>query len=226
MKIIFDSEEQKGKFLDGVCPSAVCKDFIEHRDCGNGRHNLCEECWEQSGLKYEIKGDQTAEEFQLNLNDIIRVKFTDYGKDIYYHQHDDFIEKYGIPMSRSYPNVDEEGYTDIELWMFMQIFGSHYLKFGMANQTIEANTIYIPKETMKMTSLKDYYEMPFVDLVYETVKNESQGLDSIYRDYIINLVGVMGLNALIEHKLVEGCGIVNERKLYVLCERNNGKANK
>lgn len=81
------------------------------------------------------------------------------------------------------------------------------------------------EESIKVSSLKEFYETSFVDLVYETVKNESRGLDSIYRDYIINLVGVMGLNALIEHKLVEGCGIINGRKLYVLCERSEDKSN-
>ena len=75
------------------------------------------------------------------------------------------------------------------------------------------------EESIKMTSLKEFYEMPFVDLVYETVRFETLGLDSIYKDYIINLVGITGLNALIEHKLVEGCGIINGRKLYVLCDR-------
>ena len=77
------------------------------------------------------------------------------------------------------------------------------------------------EESIEMTSLKEYYEHSYVDLVYDTVKLESEGLDSIYRDYIINLVGVMGLNALIEHNLVEGCGIVNGRKLYVLCDKPN-----
>lgn len=76
------------------------------------------------------------------------------------------------------------------------------------------------EESIEMTSLKDFYTLPFVDLVYETVRFETLGLDSIYKDYIINLVGITGLNALIEHKLVEGCGIVNGRKLYVLCDRS------
>ena len=75
------------------------------------------------------------------------------------------------------------------------------------------------KESVNMQTLKEFYETPFVDLVYMTVKSETLGLDSIYKDYIVNLVGVMGLNALIEHNLVEGCGIVNGRKLYVLCDK-------
>ena len=80
------------------------------------------------------------------------------------------------------------------------------------------------EESIEMTNLKDFYTLPFVDLVYETVRFETLGLDSIYKDYIINLVGITGLNALIEHKLVEGCGIVNGRKLYVLCDRERKEA--
>lgn len=132
MKIIFDSEKELSEFINDNCPSLL--DLKEHRDCGAGYgvRNHCKECWEQSGLKYEIKNE----------------------------------------------------------------------------------------ETIEMTNLKDFYTLPFVDLVYETVRFETLGLDSIYKDYIINLVGITGLNALIEHNLVEGCGIVNGRKLYVLCDRS------
>ena len=47
----------------------------------------------------------------------------------------------------------------------------------------------------------------YAEHVYEIVKLETEGLDSIYRDYILELVGVFGLNAL---------GVVNGRPLYVL----------
>lgn len=129
MKIIFNSEEQKGKFINSLCPEEVGLKNDEY--CLDGVKTTCSQCWEKSGLEYEIKNE----------------------------------------------------------------------------------------ESVNMQSLKEFYETPFVDLVYMTVKSETLGLDSIYRDYIVNLVGVMGLNALIEHNLVEGCGIVNGRKLYVLCDK-------
>ena len=217
MKVIFDSVTEICEFTDEYCPGNL--GLKEHRECGCGRENLCQECWEQSGLKYEIKNNQSVQkETVLNLNDIIKVKFTEYAKDIYYHKYDDLINR-GAPIIRDYPKVDINGYTDIQLWEFMRIFGPH-IKFGMTDQIIEDNTIYIKEGSIKMTDLKDFYTQPFVDFVYEVVKNETIGLDSVYRDYIVNLVGVMGLNALIEHKLVEGCGIVNGRKLYVLCDRS------
>lgn len=70
-----------------------------------------------------------------------------------------------------------------------------------------------------MTSLKEYFQTPFADLVYFVVKADTEGMDAIYKDYIIQMVGVYGFNALIENKLLESCGVVNGRQLYVLCER-------
>lgn len=61
--------------------------------------------------------------------------------------------------------------------------------------------------------------MRYVDYVYEIVLQECGDLDSIYGDYIERLVGTHGLNALVEHKLVESCGILNCRRLYVLCDK-------
>lgn len=59
----------------------------------------------------------------------------------------------------------------------------------------------------------------YVDYVYEIVKNDTEGMDAIYKDYIIQMVGVYGFNALYEVRLLEGCGSVNARELYVVCER-------
>ena len=55
--------------------------------------------------------------------------------------------------------------------------------------------------------------------IYEIVKNESEGLDAVYEDYIVSLVGLYGLLTLKGNRLLETCGIVNGRQLYVLCEK-------
>lgn len=70
-----------------------------------------------------------------------------------------------------------------------------------------------------MTDLQLYFKEPFVDLVYAIVRMETEGMDSIYGDYIKKLVGVFGLNALLTHNLLESCGVVNGRQLYVLCDK-------
>lgn len=61
--------------------------------------------------------------------------------------------------------------------------------------------------------------MTYLDKVYDTVKAETEGVDAIYGDYIRNLVGITGLEVLIKHKLLETCGVVNGKQLYVLCEK-------
>lgn len=61
--------------------------------------------------------------------------------------------------------------------------------------------------------------MRYVDYVYDIVRLDCLEMDAIYGDYIKQMVGVYGLNALREHKLIESCGVVNGRQLYVLCKR-------
>ena len=54
--------------------------------------------------------------------------------------------------------------------------------------------------------------------VYEVVKNGSSGFDAIYEDYIVELVGVDGLEILRKNRLIETCGVINGRQLYVLVQ--------
>ena len=46
----------------------------------------------------------------FNINNIIKVKLTDCGRDIYYHQHDELNKYYGKEVIKPrYPDVDEDG---------------------------------------------------------------------------------------------------------------------
>lgn len=65
--------------------------------------------------------------------------------------------------------------------------------------------------------------MSYADYVYEIIKNESRNLDAIYQDYILYMVGAMGMQALVENNLVESCGVMNGRLLYVLCDKEKIK---
>lgn len=53
--------------------------------------------------------------------------------------------------------------------------------------------------------------------VYEFVREECSMFDAIYEDYIVDLVGFKGLDLLKENKMIETCGVINGRQLYVLC---------
>ena len=43
-------------------------------------------------------------------------------------------------------------------------------------------------ETTKMSDLKEFFEQPYVDLVYDIIRMETKGLNSFYKDYILSLV--------------------------------------
>lgn len=60
--------------------------------------------------------------------------------------------------------------------------------------------------------------MRYVDYVYDIVKKDCKDMDAIYEDYIIHIVGIHGLNVLHKNRLIEGCGIMNGRRLYVLAK--------
>lgn len=56
------------------------------------------------------------------------------------------------------------------------------------------------------------------DDIYDIVKENTKGLDAIYEDYIIELVGYDGLGLLLQERLIESCGVIGERQLYALVE--------
>lgn len=64
-----------------------------------------------------------------------------------------------------------------------------------------------------------YYTEPYIDHVYTIVRHETSDMDAVYKDYILELVGVFGFNALYTNKLIESCGSVNGRQLYTLCNK-------
>lgn len=74
------------------------------------------------------------------------------------------------------------------------------------------------KETKTMNDSQQTLKEPYVDVVHEIVKMATKGIGAIYEDYILKLIGKFGLDALKEFKLVETCGVINGRQLYVLVD--------
>lgn len=62
--------------------------------------------------------------------------------------------------------------------------------------------------------------MTYADYVYEIVKLEFAKIDALYEDYIIHLIGTIGLKILLKNKCLETCGVVNGRQLYALCSKD------
>lgn len=56
-----------------------------------------------------------------------------------------------------------------------------------------------------------------LDFYYRVMWAEFQGVEALYEDYIIHLIGDVGLNTLRDNRLLETCGVVEGRQLYTLC---------
>ena len=66
------------------------------------------------------------EPIRINLNDPIKVKLTDWGKEIYYHQYDKTNQIAGREICKpKFPKEDENGYTEFQLWCFIELYGEH-----------------------------------------------------------------------------------------------------
>ena len=64
------------------------------------------------------------EPIRINLNEPIKVKLTDWGKEIYYHQYDRTNQIAGREICKpKFPKEDENGYTEFQLWCFMELYG-------------------------------------------------------------------------------------------------------
>ena len=70
---------------------------------------------------------------KLNWNSVVKVKLTEYGKEIYRSQYDALNERQEArghcTYDRPEPVEDKDGFVSFQLWCFMQLYGLH---IGMA----------------------------------------------------------------------------------------------
>ena len=83
---------------------------------------------------------------RINLNEPVKVKLTDYGISIYYHRFDAINYKAGRTVCEpSCPKVDKDGYTEFQLWDFMNIYVS-YMEMGEPNVIYPLDIIFQEKD--------------------------------------------------------------------------------
>lgn len=92
------------------------------------------------------------DEVRINLNEPVKFKLTDKGKEIYYHQYDEFnkgVLNRGCVRAKikpHFPREDAEGYTVMQLWKFMNLYGP-YMTIGSGEEVIKPlEIIYTPPE--------------------------------------------------------------------------------
>ena len=80
---------------------------------------------------------------RINLNERIKVKLTDYGKEIYYHRFDDVFRQTELSVFKpEFPKTDEEGYTTFQLWDFIHIYGN-YIDMGLPAVIKPLEIVYV-----------------------------------------------------------------------------------
>ena len=88
----------------------------------------------------------------ININEPIKVKLTPLGAEIYYHRYDAVIndvpnaaKKYFAPRL---PKTDIMGFTEFQLWEFMNIYGE-YFSMGRMDKIIDPLNLYIEDKHVK-----------------------------------------------------------------------------
>lgn len=112
---------QKGGFMEGT---------ISRNDAYNTLTEYYHHTTEiqHKALREALERVPTAqpELIRINLNEPIKVKLTDWGKEIYYHQYDRTNQIAGREICKPrFPREDENGYTEFQLWCFIELYGMH-----------------------------------------------------------------------------------------------------
>ena len=75
-------------------------------------------------LKHDLETKDNIQ--KINLNEIVKVKLTPYGAEIYYKQFDELNKQYGREICKPHmPRIDKDGYTEFQLWHFIELYGQH-----------------------------------------------------------------------------------------------------
>ena len=59
--------------------------------------------------------------------------------------------------------------------------------------------------------------MDYIIQLYKILEKEQP--DTMCEDYIVHVIGTSGFKALIEAGMLEPCGVINGRQLYVLIDK-------
>ena len=147
--------EQYRMCSSGDCPTLECADCEYNHDprkveeaflmaidaLESAQPEPCEDCvsrkavirllhsgYHRKSMIDEVKELPSAqpEPVRINLNELIKVKLTDWGKEIYYHQYDRTNQIAGREICKpKFPKEDENGYTEFQLWCFIELYGEH-----------------------------------------------------------------------------------------------------
>ena len=126
-----DFTEHDKKFKDEI--KQLESELSDVQKSADEYYNKCIDLTNQiEKLKSELKTKDNIR--KINLNEIIKVKLTPYGAEIYYKQFDELNKQRGREICKPHmPRIDKDGYTEFQLWHFMELYGAH---IGMCKQNV------------------------------------------------------------------------------------------
>ena len=70
-----------------------------------------------------------------------------------------------------------------------------------------------------MRKIDLYDNEPYLEHICNIVRLETSDMDAVYKEHIVQLVGVFGFNTLVKYNRIESCGVIDGRRLYVLRDK-------
>ena len=101
-----------------------CEEEIERNYLAERFNQLKDENEELKQRIAELENKETEKPTKINLNEIVKVKLTPYGAEIYYKQFDELNKQRGREICKpQMPRIDKDGYTEFQLWHFIELYG-------------------------------------------------------------------------------------------------------
>ena len=126
-----DFTEHDKEFKDEI--KQLKNELFDVQESADEYYNKCIDLTNQiEKLKSELEAKDNIQ--KINLNETIKVKLTPYGAEIYYKQFDELNKQRGREICKPHmPRIDKDGYTEFQLWHFMELYGAH---IGMCKQNV------------------------------------------------------------------------------------------
>lgn len=140
----YEIEQKEKEYLNLSILNANDKDIISQAllemSCKYNHQNQFNAANKIDEVRKRFLNDETEKYVKTNLNYYIKVKLNDYGKQIHHDDWKGICEETGTPYKLE---VDEEGYSEFQLYEFMNTFGEH-AHMG-AKPFLETNDILIER---------------------------------------------------------------------------------
>lgn len=121
---------------------------------------------------------------RLNLNETVKVKLTERGKKIYREHFSPLPDGFEQPE----PRIDEDGFTEIQLWVFMAMFGKS-MSIGKPNVIKPLEIVFDNEEEIVHCKDCKWCDPPHIKYNNGTRENVDEDAELVTADVGVNVGG-------------------------------------